>query len=60
VKKFAGMLARGLILPPVVLLHHEPWGWTVRDGNHRYEALVRAGATTFDAFLGKAKKEGAD
>lgn len=55
VKKYANMLAKGLEVPPVVMLYHEPWGWTIQDGNHRYEALVKAGATTYDAFLGKPK-----
>jgi hypothetical protein len=27
----------------------------MQDGNHRYEALVKAGAKAFDAFLGKPK-----
>jgi hypothetical protein len=57
VKKYANMLAKGLKLPPVVLLYHEAWGWTMQDGNHRYEALVKAGAATYDAFLGKPKKK---
>jgi len=56
VKKYANMLARGQAIPPVVLLYHEPWGWTMQDGNHRYEALVKAGAATYDAFLGKPKQ----
>jgi hypothetical protein len=29
----------------------------MQDGNHRYEALVKAGATTYDAFLGKPKEK---
>jgi hypothetical protein len=57
VKKYANMLARELRLPPVVLLYHEAWGWTMQDGNHRYEALVKAGATTYDAFLARPKKK---
>lgn len=55
VKKYMRMLARGLKLPPVALLYHDAWGWSMQDGNHRYEALVRAGALTYDAFLGKPK-----
>jgi hypothetical protein len=51
------MLAKGLRLPPVALLYHEAWGWTMQDGNHRYEALTSAGAATYDAFLGKPKKK---
>jgi hypothetical protein len=57
VKKYMNRLAKGLKLPPVVLLYHDAWGWTMQDGNHRYEALVKAGATTYDAFLGKPKKK---
>lgn len=55
VSKYTTMLARGQAVPPVVLLYQEPWGWSMQDGNHRYEALVKAGATTYDAFLGKPK-----
>src|SRR5439155_2299512 len=47
IKKYTNMLARGLKLPPVVLLYHEAWGWTMQDGNHRYEALLKTGATTY-------------
>ena len=57
VKKYASMLAKGLKLPPVALLYHEAWGWTMQDGNHRFEALVNSGATTYDAFLAKPKKK---
>jgi hypothetical protein len=55
VQKYSRMLAKGLRLPPVALLYDEAWGWTMQDGNHRYEALARAGAATIDAFLGKPK-----
>jgi len=51
------MLAKGLKLPPVGLLYHEAWGWTMQDGNHRYEALLTTGATTYDAYLGKPKRK---
>jgi hypothetical protein len=57
VRKYASMLAQGLKLPPVALLYHEAWGWTMQDGNHRFEALVKAGATTYDAFLGTPKQK---
>jgi len=32
----------------------------MQDGNHRYEALVKSGATTFEAFLGRPKRQSAD
>lgn len=57
VTKCANMLEKGLKLPPVALLYHEAWGWTMQDGNHRYEALVKAGAATYDAFLGKPRRK---
>ena len=57
VRRYASMLAKGLKLPPVVLLYQEARGWTMQDGNHRFEALVNAEATTYDAFLGKPKKK---
>ncbi len=57
VRKYANMLARGIKPPPVVLLYHDAWGWTMQDGNHRYEALAKAGATTYDAFLGRPKRK---
>jgi hypothetical protein len=57
VRKYANMLAKGMKLPPICLLYHEAWGWTRQDGNHRYEALVKAGATTYDVFLGKPKRK---
>lgn len=57
VKKYANLLARGQAIPPVLMLYHEPWGWTLQDGNHRYEALVKSGVKTFDAFLGKPKRQ---
>ena len=57
VKKYLAMLARGLTLPPVAMIYHEAWGWTMQDGNHRFEALATAGAATYDAFLGKPKRK---
>jgi hypothetical protein len=56
VKKYLAMLAKGLKLPPVLLLQ-QPGGWTLQDGSHRFEALMKAGAATYDAFLGKPKKK---
>src|SRR5439155_17284650 len=58
VKKYSTLIARGQTLPPVVLLYHEDGSWRMQDGNHRYEALVKAGAKTYDAFLGKPKRPG--
>jgi hypothetical protein len=57
VRKYERMLSKGLKLPPVALLYHEAWGWTMQDGNRRYEALVKAGATAYDVFLGKPKRK---
>jgi hypothetical protein len=56
-RKYLAMLARRLKLPPVALLYHEAWGWTMQEGNHRYEAPARAGAATYAAFLGKPKRK---
>lgn len=56
VRKYLSLLARGKRIDPVVLLYHEAWGWTMQDGNHRYEALVRHGAKTYEAFLAKPKR----
>jgi hypothetical protein len=56
VRKYLSLLARGKKIDPVVLLYHEAWGWTLQDGNHRYEALVRHGAKTYEAFLAKPKR----
>ena len=50
------MLAKGLAVPPVILLYHDVWGWTMQDGNHRYEALVKVGVATYDVFLGKPRR----
>jgi hypothetical protein len=49
--------AKGLKLPPVALFYHEAWGWTMQDGNHRFEALVNGGAVTYDASFGKPKRK---
>ena len=56
VKKYLAMLAKGLKLPPVLLLQ-QPGGWTLQDGSHRFEALMKARVATYDAFLGKPKKK---
>lgn len=42
---------------PDSYLWDEAWGWSRQDGNHRFEALLSAGAATYDAFLGKPKKK---
>ncbi len=55
VKKYLNMLAKGLKLPPVLLLQRA-WGWALEDGSHRFEALMKAGAATYDAFLGRPKR----
>ena len=46
-----------LKLPPVALLYHEAWGWTMQDRNHHHEALARAGAARHNALLGEPKKK---
>jgi hypothetical protein len=56
VRKYLNQLKRGEKLPPVVLLYHEAWDWTIQDGNHRLEALITHRATTYEAFLAKPKK----
>jgi len=56
VRKYLGQLKRGERFPPLVLLYHEAWAWTLQDGNHRMEALVIHRASTFEAFLGKPKR----
>jgi hypothetical protein len=35
VRKYLGQLKRSEGVPPVVLLYHEAWDWTMQDGNHR-------------------------
>lgn len=35
VRKYLNQLKRGEKLPPIVLLYHEAWDWTMQDGNHR-------------------------
>jgi hypothetical protein len=57
VRKYLNQLKRGKKLPPVVLLYHEAWDWTMQDGNHRMEALVTHRAATYEAFLAKPKKK---
>jgi hypothetical protein len=57
VRKYLSHLKRGEKLPPVVLLYHEAWDWTMQDGNHRMEALITHRATTYEAFLAKPKKK---
>jgi hypothetical protein len=56
VRKYLNQLKRGEKLPPVVLLYHEAWDWTMQDGNHRMEALTTHRAPTYEAFLGKPKR----
>ena len=56
VRKYLSQLKRGEKLPPVVLLYHEAWDWTMQDGNHRMEALITYRAQTYEAFLGKPKR----
>jgi len=60
VRKYANLLARGVTLPPVVMLYHDDGTWRMQDGNHRYEALGKWGAKTYDVFLGKPKLTSAD
>ncbi len=60
VRKYLYLLAQGRRLPPVVFLNHDDGSWRMQDGNHRYEALVKSGATTFEAFLGRPKWQPAD
>ncbi len=43
------------VKPPPVLLLQQPAGWALQDGSRRFEALMKAGAATYDAFLGKPK-----
>jgi hypothetical protein len=57
VRKYLNLLKRGEQLPPVVLLYHEAWDWTMQDGNHRMEALITHRATTYQAYLAKPKKK---
>ena len=57
VRKYINLLKRGEKLPPVVLLYHEAWDWTMQDGNHRMEALITHRAATYDAFLAKPRKK---
>lgn len=57
VRKYLNHLKRGEKLPPVVLLYHEAWDWTMQDGNHRMEALITHRATTYEAFLARPKKK---
>ncbi len=57
VRKYLNQLKRGERIPPLLLLFHEAWGWNIQDGNHRWEALVTAGAPTYQAFLGKPKRK---
>ena len=56
VRKYLSQLRRGERVPPVLLLYHEAWGWTLQDGNHRAEALAVHRAPTYEAFLGKPKR----
>jgi hypothetical protein len=56
VRKYLNQLKRGEKLPPVVLLYHEAWDWTIQDGNHRMEAIITHRAPTYEAFLGKPKR----
>ena len=56
VRKYLNQLKRGEKLPPVVLLYHEAWDWTMQDGNHRMEAIITHRAPTYEAFLGKPKR----
>lgn len=56
VRKYLNQLKRGGKLPPVALLYHEAWDWTMQDGNHRMEALITYGATEYEAFLARPKK----
>jgi hypothetical protein len=56
VRKYLGQLKRGERVPPVVLLYHEAWDWTMQDGNHRMEALITHRAPNYEAFLGKPKR----
>ena len=57
VRKYLNQLRCGENLPPVTLLYHEAWDWTMQDGNHRMEALIMHRATTYYAFLAKPKKK---
>ena len=56
VRKYLGQLKRSEGVPPVVLLYHEAWDWTMQDGNHRMEALITHRAPNYEAFLGKPKR----
>ena len=40
-----------------MLSEYEDGRLLLQDGNHRFEALVKAGVHTYDAFLGKPRRK---
>lgn len=52
-------LNRGESLPPLVL-QFARGGWTLSDGNHRHEALVRAGRTSWPSVVWTTGTDAAD
>jgi hypothetical protein len=51
VRKYLNQLKRGEKLPPVVLLYHEAWDWTMQDGNHRLRRLRHKRCYTASSFI---------
>ena len=51
VRKYLGRLKRGERLPPVVLLYHDAWDWTMQDGNHRLHRMRNNRCYTASSFM---------
>jgi len=51
VRKYLGQLKRGERVPPVVLLYHEAWDWTMQDGNHRLRRIRHNRCYTASRFM---------